>query len=115
MYETFFGLSSSPFGMTPDPGTVYWTPSHREALAGLTYAVTRRKGFVVLTAPAGAGKTTLLRKLLDAAPPNFIGSFVYNPTLTGAEFLELALADFEIAPEAINKAQKLLKFENFLL
>jgi len=46
MYEAHFGLKSSPFAMTPDPGALFWTAAHREALAGLTYAVIRRKGFV---------------------------------------------------------------------
>ena len=66
MYETHFHLKSNPFGMTPDPSVLFWTAAHREALAGLTYAVMRRKGFMVLTGEAGTGKTTLLRKLLDS-------------------------------------------------
>ncbi|MCC6586635.1 MAG: AAA family ATPase [Bryobacterales bacterium] len=114
MYETHFHLKSNPFGMTPDPSVLFWTAAHREALAGLTYAVMRRKGFMVLTGEAGTGKTTLLRKLLDSSPVAMRTSFVYNPTLTPSEFLELALADFDI-PVSINKAQRLLRLEQFLL
>jgi general secretion pathway protein A len=115
MYEAFFGLKGNPFSMTPDPGALFWTSAHREALAGLTYAVTRRKGFVVLTGAAGTGKTTLLRKLLDTSPVNIQASFVYNPTLTPSEFLELALTDFDMPQGPMNKAQRLLKLEQFLL
>lgn len=115
MYEAFFGLQASPFSMTPDPAALFWTPSHREALAGLTYAIARRKGFVVLTGAAGAGKTTLLRKLLDSSPIPLQTSFIYNPTLTPTEFLELALSDFDMPQGPQNKAQRLLRFEEFLL
>src|ERR1035441_7109812 len=37
MYEQFFGLQRPPFSMTPDPGTLFLTAQHTEALSGLTY------------------------------------------------------------------------------
>ena len=49
MYYQFFGLRKEPFGMTPDPAFLFLSAAHREALAGLTYAILGRKGFVVLT------------------------------------------------------------------
>jgi general secretion pathway protein A len=116
MYESYFGLKASPFNMTPDPDAMFWTPAHREALAGLTYAVTCRKGFAVLSGPAGTGKTTLLRKLLQSSPVPMAASFVYNPTVTSSEFLEMALTDFGIPQEGSrSKAQQLFHFEQFLL
>ena len=51
----FFGLQKLPFNLTLT--SVSFLPSkYREALAGLTYAVLERKGFVVLTGDAGTGK-----------------------------------------------------------
>jgi type II secretory pathway predicted ATPase ExeA len=66
MYEKFYGLAQSPFGVGPDPQFYYGTAKHNEALANLTYGIRRRKGFVVLTGEVGTGKTLLLRCLLEA-------------------------------------------------
>ena len=65
MYEKHFGLTASPFASMPDPHNLFMTPGHREALAGLAYAIIRRKGFAALVGEAGTGKTTLLRRTLE--------------------------------------------------
>jgi general secretion pathway protein A len=64
MYEGYFGLASNPFGMTPDPDFLYQSPSHREALAALTYGVQLRRGFMTLVGEVGTGKTTLVNTLI---------------------------------------------------
>src|SRR5713101_3110383 len=95
MYYKFFGLQKEPFGMTPDPSFLFLSAAHREALAGLTYAILSRKGFAVLTGDAGTGKTTLLTRVVKSVPDSrACFSVVLNPTLTPAEFLELVLLDF---------------------
>ncbi|MBZ5581445.1 MAG: hypothetical protein LAQ30_04425, partial [Acidobacteriia bacterium] len=76
MYNQFFGLRKNPFRLTPDPEFLYVTPQHREALAGFTYAILARKGFVMLTGDAGTGKTTAeLQSLLTylTAGWDFVG------------------------------------------
>jgi general secretion pathway protein A len=60
MYKAFFGLTSNPFNLSPDPSFLYRSPFHEEALANLIYGVTSRKGFIMLTGEVGTGKTTLL-------------------------------------------------------
>ena len=95
MYQTFFGLQRAPFQLTPDPEFLHLTEQHREALAGLTYAMLARRGFVVLTGNAGTGKTTLLRRVLQHVPAEKLqSSVIVNPTLSAAEFLEAAMLDF---------------------
>jgi general secretion pathway protein A len=102
--------------MTPDPGFLFLTPGHREALSGLTYAILNRKGFVALTGEAGTGKTTLLTTTLRSIPPARASfSYIVNPTLTPAEFLEMALADFGIEKIPESKAQRLILLQQFLL
>jgi general secretion pathway protein A len=116
MYRGFFQIDRQPFSMTPDPAFLFLTPKHREALAGLLFAVTSRKGFVVVTGDAGTGKTTLLGRLLRSVPPECAQfSFVLHPTLTPAEFLELAMLDFGLGNIPSSKAQRLMRFQQFLL
>jgi general secretion pathway protein A len=116
MYKQFFGLEKEPFTMTVDPSFLFLTEAHREALAGLTYAVLNRKGFVVLTGEAGTGKTTLLGRTLQCVPATrAIFSVISNPTLTPGEFLELALIGFGIKEVPASKSQRLMKLEYFLM
>jgi len=115
MYKDFFGLQKLPFNLTPDPAFLFLPPKHREALAGLTYAVVGRKGFVVLTGEAGTGKTTLINSVLDRLPPERVeSSIILNPTLSASEFLEGVLLDFEIKDLSASKAHRLWKFQEFL-
>jgi len=93
MYEKLFNLQKNPFNVTPDPNWLLMTPTHRESLSGLLYAVYRRKGFVVLTGEAGTGKTVLLRALMRSSKAAQF-SVVLNPTLTRDEFMEMVLLDF---------------------
>lgn len=114
MYEEFFGLRLNPFMLVPDPRFLYLTQQHREALAGLAYSVTRRKGFAVMTGDAGTGKTTLLRTLLASLGDMCQFSLIVNPTLTRVEFLELILLDFGIKDLPAGKARQLVRFGEFL-
>jgi general secretion pathway protein A len=116
MYLQHFGLQNYPFSLSPDPRFLYLTAAHREALAGLLFAVTYRKGFLVLTGDAGTGKTTLLRTVLARTPPaTTTFSFVVHTTLTAAEFLESTLLDFGITDIPDSRAQRLRVFRDFLL
>jgi general secretion pathway protein A len=115
MYMRFFGLTREPFNMTPDPAMLYLTPQHREALAGLMYAINSAKGLVVLTGDAGTGKTTLLAKTLQGLPPARLrASVVVNPLLTSREFLETALIGWGTWDPPESKAQQLLLLRRML-
>jgi general secretion pathway protein A len=115
MYEKFFGLEKCPFGVTPDPAFLFFTSHHREAVAGLAYAIMNRKGFVVLTGEAGTGKTTVLSKVLHLFPERICSSVIFNPTVAPDEFLEMALFDFGIQDVPASKAQRIAMLHQFLL
>lgn len=116
MYLQHFGLEKSPFSLTPDPRFLFLTAKHREALAALLFAVTGRKGFMVLTGDAGTGKTTLVRKLLISIPVTCAQfSVIVNPALTRSELLESVLMDFGEREVPASKALRLSLFKNLLL
>src|ERR1041385_412447 len=107
MYKDLFGLQKLPFNLTPDPAFLFLPPKHREALAGLTYSILERKGFVVLTGDAGTGKTTLINSVLGRLPADRVeSSIILNPTLTASEFLESVLLDFDIPAGPPSKEQR---------
>ena len=115
MYNQFFGLRKAPFHLTPDPEFLYLTTQHREVLAGLSYAILARKGFVVLTGDAGTGKTTLLTRIFQNWPVSRIqSSIIVNPTLTPAEFIEATLLDFGFQSIPATKPQRLAELQKFL-
>ena len=116
MYNAFFGLNKDAFRMTPDPSTICLTAKHREALAGLSYAILRHKGFTVLTGDAGTGKTTLISRVVQTLPQEKISlSLILNSALTRSELLEAALIDFGLRDIPESKAQRLEQLRTFLL
>ncbi|WP_372628011.1 hypothetical protein [Arsukibacterium sp.] len=55
MYTGFFGLTSPPFSIAPNPDFMYLGARHTEALAHLRYGLGDAGGFVLLTGEVGTG------------------------------------------------------------
>lgn len=89
VYLKFFGLTESPFAITPDPAFVYLSPAHRDALAHLLHGVGQggSGGFVQLTGEVGTGKTTMCRCLLEQLPEKTQVALILNPLVTPREML----------------------------
>ncbi len=104
MYCTHFGLHRPPFNNTPDPTFYLSTPEHEEALATLQYAVTQRKGFVLITGEVGAGKTLVGRMFLRQMDRNAAVAVITHTSLSGRQLLAAICAEFElpVPPEATN-------------
>ncbi len=114
MFESFFRLTENPFSMSPDPRFLMATALHREAIAGLIYGVTERKGFMVLTGEAGTGKTTVLRAVADALPESVLFSYVLNPAMSPSELLEHTLLDLGIDDVPKSKARRMFRLGDLL-
>jgi general secretion pathway protein A len=117
MYRNFFELRETPFTVSPDPRYLYRTKAIQEALAGLTYGIETRKGFLLLTGEVGTGKTTLLNRLLDWLRERDVATaYVFNSQhLSVRQLFDFILADFGIAYESRIKSQMLMKLNHWLL
>lgn len=91
MYEDFFGLSESPFGLTPNTSLYFGLPPHEEALQVLHTSLLGGEGFIKITGEVGTGKTMVLRLFISNLPQEFELIYIPNPTLNPIE-LRLAIA-----------------------
>jgi len=115
MYLQHYGLTRSPFEMTPDPSFLYMGEAHREGLATLVYGVQAGKGFVLLTGEVGTGKTTLLHALLSQLDAATASAFLFNPRLEPLDFFQVLFDEFAIEVPCQSKADYLLALNRFLV
>lgn len=105
LYGEYFGLTSQPFSVSPDPKFFYGSPSHREGLAQLTYGIKARRGFVVLTGEVGTGKTTLIHSLLQQLEDGHTHiAFVFTLVTNTKDLLRSVCEDFGLT--SINDGPK---------
>ena len=96
--ELHYGLSDTPFSLTPDTGFYVGLESHDEAFESVQYALAAGEGresggFVMLTGEVGTGKTLLCRRLLNHLESvNSDTAYIPNPTLSPTA-LWLAIGD----------------------
>src|SRR5262245_30741997 len=115
MYLSFYGLIERPFGTTPDPRFLYFSPGHREALAHLLYGIQESVGFLQLSGEVGTGKTTLLHAVLERLPDTAAVSFIVNSALPIDGILETMLSDLGVRDAGETRAQRLLTLRRFLV
>ncbi len=116
MYNAFFGFDAEPFRVNPDPRFLYFSESHREALATLVYALHQRKGFIVLTGEVSTGKTTLLNALLQKLDPGVQGAYLFNTKLSLEDFFSYLFDELEIEPvEPFRKSAVLHRLNHYLI
>jgi general secretion pathway protein A len=115
MYEFYYGLTTRPFQLNPDPAFYFASKQHQKAKAYLEYGLSLGEGFVVITGEVGAGKTTVLRGVLeslDSAKVN-LGHLV-TTQLDAQDTLRMVAAAFGVDATASTKAQLLMSIEAYL-
>lgn len=118
MYNSFFGLTETPFNLTPDPRYLFLSANHREAIDHLLYGINERKGFILITGGIGAGKTTLCRELLGRLDRDTKSALILNSLISDMELLELIVQEFDVdldSNEATTKKDYIDALNRFLL
>jgi general secretion pathway protein A len=116
MYEAFYGLSSKPFQLNPDPGFYFSSKQHRRAKAYLEYGVMRNEGFIVITGEVGAGKTTIVRGLLDSLNrSHVVAGHLVSTQLDAEDTLRMVAAAFGVRAKDLEKSELLLTLEAFFI
>ena len=87
IYLQHFALKREPFSIVPDPGFLYPSIFHRQAVAHLKYGLDREGGFILLTGEVGTGKTTLTRTVIKRIPPHIRVAYILNSKLNVTDVL----------------------------
>jgi general secretion pathway protein A len=116
MYEAYYGLSSKPFQLNPDPSFYFSSKQHRRAKAYLEYGLQRNEGFIVITGEVGAGKTTIVRGLIASLDPDrVVAGNLVTTQLDADDTLRLVGAAFGVKVKDVSKAEVLMALEAFLV
>jgi type II secretory pathway predicted ATPase ExeA len=96
MVLDFYNLREQPFGVTPDPHCLYMSPTHREALASLSYGIQSGRGFMSVIAKPGMGKTTILFQLLSQLQGSARTVFLFQTLGSPEDLLRGLLRDLGV-------------------
>jgi general secretion pathway protein A len=96
MYSAYFGLKENPFKLSPEPGYLFLSEQHRDAINYLIYGIEEKKGFVMLSGDIGTGKTTICRSLLSRLNGQVETALIFNTAISDVELLESVVREFGI-------------------
>ena len=117
MYAKYFGLSETPFKITPDPRFLWYSDQHKEAKAKIEYHLSQKDGPVYLSAEVGLGKTSIAQRLRDefAADKSKKVVLAFAPNLkTANSFMRFIAEEFAVKT-ARAYADTLKNFERYLI
>jgi type II secretory pathway predicted ATPase ExeA len=116
MYEAFYGLTKTPFNITPDPEFLYLSKKHEGALAHLLYGIERQRGLIVLTGEVGTGKTTLLNTVMQRLDEKTRTAFLIHSQISPLDIYKYILYEFGLNIDVSGKTEGdlLIALKDFL-
>lgn len=116
MYLEHFGLTVSPFGISPRLDFLYKSGAFEESMAHLVYGLDSSEAIVMITGAIGTGKTMAVQSFLSHLGDRYISALVTNTSVDGRELLKLVLDDLGAPLEpASDKSDLLIAFKKFLI
>src|SRR5215470_8931776 len=115
MYKEFYGFTTYPFSMTPDPQFLYLSKNHENCLRYLLYSLERGHGLIVLTGKIGTGKTLLLNILVKSLNEKTRRVHIVNTKLEFFDMLKHISQEFGLESTGKSKIELLTNLKNFLL
>lgn len=115
MYENYYGLTSKPFQLTPDPNFFFGSKWHKRALSYLQYGLSQAEGFIIITGDIGTGKTTIANSLLDNMQQDIVAAQIVTPKLSPDELVKMVASKFNVPAKASSKSDILNDLEAFLM
>ena len=115
MYTAFYGLTTSPFALTPDPQFLYRSTNHDKCLRYLSYGLERGHGLSVLTGKMGTGKTLVLNTLMQSFEAKTHRVFLPNAPSEFLEILHYISHELSIDIPGTSKAELCINLKSFLL
>lgn len=107
-------MRAEPFLLTPDERFYFGSTVHSQAMAHLTYGLTRGEGFIVITGDVGAGKTTLVKRLIATIDARkIVAAHVVTTLLSGHDLLKMVAAAFGLRDIPQDKSGLLLGLQQF--
>ena len=101
MYLDFYGLTDTPFSITPNPRYLFLSKHHREVFAHLLFGIRRHAGFIEVTGEVGTGKTTVLRTLFrELEKEEARIAYIFNPCLSAPDLLRTVNREFGLDHQA---------------
>ncbi|MEP0356843.1 MAG: XrtA/PEP-CTERM system-associated ATPase [Paraglaciecola sp.] len=115
MYESYYGLVSKPFQLTPDPSFFFGSKWHKRAMSYLQYGLSQAEGFIVITGDIGTGKTTIANSLLDDMQEDIVAAQIVSPKLSPDELVKMVASKFSVPVKGSTKTDILNDLESFLM
>ncbi len=115
MYENYYGLTSKPFQLTPDPSFFFGSKWHKRAMSYLQYGLSQAEGFIVITGDIGTGKTTIANSLLNDMQDDIVAAQIVSPKLSPDELVKMVASKFNVPVKGSSKSDILNDLEAFLM